>query len=173
MEFIDFVSRKPSDSEIVTFFRMMFSKEQQEMEFQYTEHFNKMSDFEILTYYNKNMSNSENLGYWCSASDRTVGMIGVNRCKDTYNSHIGKIGFGVDKDFRRLGIGSKLIDMAERRAGENGIIRLECSCLHINKPAVSLLKKLKYSEEGRKSKAVYKNGIYYDRIMMGKILKSV
>ena len=171
MDFIDFNKRKPSNREIIAFFRMVFSDTQQAMEFEYTDNFNKMSDQEILSFYNDRLVNKINLGYWCSIGDRTVGMIGVNRFSNSYEAHIAGIGFGVDIEYRKQGICIKLMELAEKRAVENNITRLECSCLHINEPAITLLKKLNYIEEGRKIRSVLKDGIYYDRVLFGKLLK--
>lgn len=172
MNVIDFRERKPNLNEIISFFKMVFSNEQQKWQFEEERQFSNMSDNELLDFYKTKLEAKENsnLGYWLSENDITVGMIGVNRKTDTYNKHIAEIGFAVDIKNRRKGFGSRLIELAEKRAIKNGIIRLECSCLSINKPAILLLKKNNYIQEGIKIKSVYKNNQYYDRVLFGKII---
>lgn len=172
MEYIDFSKRKPTNSEIISFFRMVFSDHQQAMEFEYTDKFNKMDDDEILAFYITNLKNRKkpNLGYWCSFNKKTIGMLGINRFSEEYRKHIGEIGFGIDERFQRQGICTELIKKAEIKAREYGVLRIECSCLDINIPALSLLEKLGYTNEGIRKKSILKNRKLHDQVLFGKIL---
>lgn len=85
----------------------------------------------------------------------------INRCADL---HI-MIG---NENNRGKGIGTFAVSSIIDHAFKNlNLRRLQLEVLEYNKSALSLYKKIGFVEEGRKRKAVYKNGEYVDELIMG------
>jgi ribosomal protein S18 acetylase RimI-like enzyme len=73
---------------------------------------------------------------------------------------------GVHKDFRRRGIGTRLIDEAISRAKEKGLERIELGVFASNAPAIKLYEKMGFVVEGVKKKARKLDGVYDDLVNM-------
>jgi ribosomal protein S18 acetylase RimI-like enzyme len=97
---------------------------------------------------------------------RVVGWCDISPMKREGFTHRGTLGMGVHKDFRRRGIGRKLIDQAISRAKKLGLERIELEVFASNTPAIKLYKKLGFMVEGVKKKARKLDGIYDDMIQM-------
>ena len=87
-------------------------------------------------------------------------------------THVGRLGMGVKKAYRRLGIGELLLDECLRDARSGGIEKVELEVFSDNIPAVQLYRKHGFLEEGRKIKARKLDGNYQDIILMGLQLQS-
>jgi ribosomal protein S18 acetylase RimI-like enzyme len=81
-------------------------------------------------------------------------------------AHCGTLGMGVHKDYRRRGIGSRLIAEAIARAKERGLERIELEVFASNVPAIKLYEKVGFAFEGLKRSAVKIDGRYDDIIEM-------
>lgn len=69
---------------------------------------------------------------------------------------------------RKKGIGTFAIESIIEHGFFNlNLRRLQLEVLEYNKVAQNLYKKVGFKEEGRKRKAVFKNGKYVDEIIMG------
>ena len=80
--------------------------------------------------------------------------------------HRGKLGMGVDRDYRRQGIGKKLITQTIESAAEYGIERIELEVYASNIPAISLYKNIGFETECVKTRARKLDGEYDDIIEM-------
>lgn len=84
--------------------------------------------------------------------------------------HVGTLGVGVLKEYRHLGIGSKLIKEAINAAMLKGLTRIELTVRESNCNAITLYKSLGFEVEGRHVNAVRVDGIYDHHISMAKLI---
>lgn len=87
------------------------------------------------------------------------------------NRHSGQLEILVRKEFRRSGVGKKLMTDFLTWAKKNNIKRIELEVWSNNKPAINFYKKFNFKQEGRKIRAYKINHKYIDGLMMAKILK--
>lgn len=85
-------------------------------------------------------------------------------------THCGRLGMGIHKSFRRLGIGTRLIDQTISKAKEKGLERIELEVLASNIPAIKLYEKVGFVVEGVKKKARKLDGSYDDLVEMALII---
>lgn len=85
-------------------------------------------------------------------------------------SHRGSLGMGVDYNYRRQGIGEKLLTACLDKAKKKGITRIELETREDNLPSINLYKKLGFSLECVKKNAMKFNGEYFDSLQMSIIL---
>ncbi|MBT1248304.1 MULTISPECIES: GNAT family N-acetyltransferase [unclassified Thermosipho (in: thermotogales)] len=83
--------------------------------------------------------------------------------------HVAEYGISVLREFRGMGIGKKLIQIAEEWVFKNGVKRIQLEVMESNLIAINLYIKLGYKIEGRKKKAVNLDGNYVDLLIMAKV----
>ena len=82
--------------------------------------------------------------------------------------HKGEFGMAVDKEYWGLGIGSLVIDELIHWAKETGIItKINLRVRPDNKRAVQLYERKGFVHEGRISRDMVIDGVYYDSCCMG------
>jgi ribosomal protein S18 acetylase RimI-like enzyme len=101
------------------------------------------------------LSGEEVIG-WCDISPM--------RCEGF--THCGELGMGVRKGFRRLGVGTKLVEQTIRKAKEQGLERIELEVFASNIQAIKLYEKIGFFVEGVKKKARKLDGVYDDLVEM-------
>jgi ribosomal protein S18 acetylase RimI-like enzyme len=84
---------------------------------------------------------------------RVVGWCDISPMEREGFTHCGRLGMGVHADFRRRGIGTRLINGAISRAKEKGLERIELEVFASNTPAIKLYEKAGFVVEGVKKKA--------------------
>ena len=109
----------------------------------------------------------ERLSAVAEAGGRVVGHVEVRvgRC---YEGHTGVLGIAVKRGFRELGIGTELMRMAEQLARERGLRLLTLEVFATNSRAIHVYEKMGYRIVGRLPKAIYKDGVYVDKLLMAK-----
>ncbi len=80
--------------------------------------------------------------------------------------HRGRLGMGVHKSYRRLGIGQRLMARAIEKAREKGLERIELAVFASNTPAIKLYEKMGFVTEGVKKSARKIDGSYDDIVDM-------
>lgn len=85
-------------------------------------------------------------------------------------THCGRLGIGVRKDYRRRGIGKRLIERTIARAKEKGLERIELEVFASNRPAIRFFERVGFVMEGVKRKARKIDGAYDDLIGMALLL---
>jgi RimJ/RimL family protein N-acetyltransferase len=81
------------------------------------------------------------------------------------------LGISVDQEYRNRGIGRKMMEYLLDWAKNNKEIkRIELLVFETNENAIELYTKMGFEIEGRKRKAVYKDGQYIDELVMGLLL---
>lgn len=81
-------------------------------------------------------------------------------------THVGRLGMGVLKDYRRRKIGRRLLDATIEKAVRRGLEKIELSVHASNAPAIALYRRVGFEEEGRKKRAWLVDGEYDDVLLM-------
>ena len=81
-------------------------------------------------------------------------------------SHVGTMGIVVKSGYRRIGIGTRLIEKLLSEGKKQGLKIVTLQVNETNLPAITLYRKLGFNETGRIPKAIYWNGKYVDDIIM-------
>jgi putative acetyltransferase len=85
--------------------------------------------------------------------------------------HAVTLGMSVDQDWRRQGIGSQLMAQAIAWAKSTGIIsRIELAVFERNEKAIRLYQKFGFEIEGKRRKAIFREGEYLDGLIMASLL---
>ena len=81
-------------------------------------------------------------------------------------THCGRLGMGVRKDFRGLGIGTSLLEHTIGEAKEIGLERIELEVFASNIPSIRLYDKAGFVVEGVKKRGRKLDGEYDDLVQM-------
>ncbi len=101
-----------------------------------------------------------------------VSMSDVECGEKLRNQHVGRIGISILPEYRRIGLGTAIMETMIDWAASHPIIeKLALGVWAANKPAIGLYEKLGFVEEGRKVREVkYANGYYDDCVLMCKMV---
>jgi ribosomal protein S18 acetylase RimI-like enzyme len=97
---------------------------------------------------------------WCDVTGKT---------RPIY-AHTGVLGMGILPDFRRQGIGTRLIRSAIASAAVIGLHRVELTVRESNTGAIELYKKVGFETEGLSRDAVQVDGAYENVVCMAILL---
>ena len=86
-------------------------------------------------------------------------------------NHCGRLGMGVIKELRRLGIGQKLVEQTISKARQLDLERIELEVFASNIPAIRLYEKLGFQVEGVKKMARKLDDVIDDNVDMALFLK--
>jgi len=81
-------------------------------------------------------------------------------------THIGRLGMGVLKEYRRRKIGRRLIEATIEKAALLGLEKIELTVHASNEPAIALYRSFGFEEEGRRKRSWFVDGIYDDILLM-------
>jgi len=81
-------------------------------------------------------------------------------------SHIGYLGIAIKSDYRRIGIGTKIMQTLIKKSKKAGLKILVLDVFDINEAAKALYKKMGFKEAGKISNGIYKNNRYIDLVRM-------
>ena len=85
--------------------------------------------------------------------------------------HTVSLSMSVAKEWRNKGIGISLLNRAIEWAKNTGIVsRIELDVFARNQPAIHLYRKFGFVDEGRRHNAIYREGKYYDDMLMALLL---
>jgi RimJ/RimL family protein N-acetyltransferase len=104
--------------------------------------------------------------YLAITGKRVIGWCDVAPLRPEGFRHVGRLGMGVEKRYRRRGIGLRLIERTIQAAVEQGIERIELEVLASNIPAIRLYEKVGFVVEGVKKKMRKLDGEYDDLVGM-------
>lgn len=115
---------------------------------------------------------TDNSVYLVAEADRKI--IGILNCQGSYRKairHTVILSMSVDQDWRGKGIGSQLMAHAIDWAKGTGIVkRIELTVFARNTIAIRLYEKFGFEIEGKRRKAGFRDGEYYDSLIMGLLL---
>jgi L-amino acid N-acyltransferase YncA len=86
-------------------------------------------------------------------------------------THVGRLGMGVLREYRRRNIGRRLIEATIEKAMLLGLEKIELSVHASNEPAIALYRSVGFEEEGRKKRGWLVDGAYDDILLMALELK--
>lgn len=98
--------------------------------------------------------------------DAVVGWCDICRIGDLGSEHCGSLGMGMVESHRGMGIGTNLL-MATLNAAREHFDRVELEVYASNTAAIALYQKAGFTHEGRRRKALKRDGVYDDILMMG------
>ncbi len=108
---------------------------------------------------------------WTALEDGEIqGVIEARFFPFTKQRHKLSFGIWVRPDKHRTGIGSKLMEELISYAKTNGYTRIEGEVYCQNKAALGLYKKYGFAIEGKRERATYYYGMYYDDYIVAKLL---
>jgi putative acetyltransferase len=81
-------------------------------------------------------------------------------------SHCGSLGMGVLPNYRRQGLGSRLLSACIEKAWANGLTRIELEARADNEQAIALYEKFGFKHEALKASAMRFDGAYFDAVQM-------
>ena len=81
------------------------------------------------------------------------------------------MGISVDRVWRRQGVGTQLLENAIAWARKSGLVsRIELSVFERNSTAIHLYEKFGFDVEGKRRRAVFRDGTYLDTFLMALLL---
>ena len=99
-----------------------------------------------------------------------IGRLSIARDAHPASEHVADLGLMVAREFRRQGIGTALMEEAERWARDLGVRKLELHVFPHNEAAIALYRGLGYEEEGFRRHHYRRRGELLDAILMAKEL---
>ena len=163
--------REPTDTEIVSFWRLVFSPPQLLWNPDDSPELAKWEDKRVVDFYrNQIMKRTNQFGFWAIHDGEVVGHAGLRIPSEPSRSHCGELGFGVDLRYQRRGIGIRLLSSIEKRATVTGLRRIECSCFAGNGAAIALLQKAGFVREGCKRQSIRQGVQYVDQVLFAKLI---
>ena len=86
--------------------------------------------------------------------------------------HTAMLGISVAKGWRNAGVGNALMQAAVEWAKSSGVLkRIELNVFTENQPAIHLYEKYGFVVEGRRRKAIYRDGKIQDNFIMALLLE--
>jgi RimJ/RimL family protein N-acetyltransferase len=103
--------------------------------------------------------------------DKIVGMAQLVRGKLEKNNHVGFLGIVILKEFRRMGIGTAMMNhIIEWAKKQKGLEKISLTVFSTNKAAINLYSKFGFKIEGVSERQYKIEGKYVDDTTMGKLL---
>jgi RimJ/RimL family protein N-acetyltransferase len=99
-----------------------------------------------------------------------IGRLSIARDAHPASEHVADLGLMVAREFRRQGIGTALMEEAERWARDLGVRKLELHVFPHNEAAMALYRGLGYEKEGFRRHHYRRRGEFLDAILMAKEL---
>ena len=81
-------------------------------------------------------------------------------------SHSGSLGMGIHPNYRRRGLGGRLLSACIEKAWSKGLSRIELEARVDNAAAIALYEKVGFKHEALKRNALRFDGVYYDAVQM-------
>lgn len=103
--------------------------------------------------------------------DTPVGYLLMTRNINRRNRHTISVELGVEKQFRRNGIGSKLLQKCLLVAESKKICRIEAGIIAHNQKALNLFHKFDFFKEGERIDSFLINNRFVNEVLLAKIIK--
>ncbi len=113
---------------------------------------------------------------WCgfvavTESGECIGIVTIDGKRRPAIRHRGELGVTIAENWRGQGVGRALLERAIACARESGVFtRIDLIVLARNETAIRLYERLGFQLEGRRQRAMLRNGEYLDDLMMGLLL---
>jgi RimJ/RimL family protein N-acetyltransferase len=100
---------------------------------------------------------------------KVVGWCNVPPASRAVSAHVGDLFMGILPEWRRKGLGERLLRQALHAADAFGYLRVELGVFAANPGAAALYRKLGFVEEGTKRNAILIDGVFHDEIIMARL----
>lgn len=107
--------------------------------------------------------------FYAIDNDKVIGWCDINPRPHEFHSHVGILGMGLLREYRGMGIGTKLLKKAIAHAKKRGIEKIELEVFESNEIAQKLYQKTGFQVEGIKKNGKKHKNKYENIIMMGLI----
>ena len=105
------------------------------------------------------------------ANEKTVGVAHLVRGKFKKNKHVGFLGISILKEFRKIGIGTAMMNyMVKWARRQKGLEKISLTVFSTNEAAINLYCTFGFRIEGMSKKQYKIEGRYIDETIMGKFL---
>jgi len=105
------------------------------------------------------------------ADEKTIGMAHLVRGKFEKNKHVGLLGISILKEFRRMGVGTAMMNyIMEWARRQKGLEKISLTVFSTNEAAINLYRKFEFQIEGVSKRQHRIEGKYIDETIMGKFL---
>lgn len=102
-----------------------------------------------------------------------VGLIDLVPSSLAEESHVGTFGISVDRQWRGRGVGGALIEALVTWAGEHGVSRIQAGAWQNNPRALALYERHGFEREGVCRRAVIRDGVPIDVVLIARLLDGV
>lgn len=103
--------------------------------------------------------------------EKTVGMAHLVRGKFEKNKHVGFLGISILKEFRKIGIGTAMMQyIMEWARRQKGLEKVSLTVFSTNEAAINLYRTFGFQIEGMSKRQYRIEGKYIDETIMGKFL---
>jgi len=106
-----------------------------------------------------------------SEDNEIIGHVDLRSHSERHTEHRSLLGIGVNRHYRKLRIGTKLIEIAEKWAVERKLRWIDLDVLSANLPAVKLYEAMGFSKVGEIPEKFMLDGLWYSETIMTKKLK--
>ncbi|KHO48190.1 MAG: acetyltransferase [archaeon GW2011_AR5] len=121
----------------------------------------------------KNMKKGNKSQIMAESSGRIIGSVSIDRRLEDRRRHVGGFGIAILQEYAGIGIGKRMMKLAEKDAGKMGLKIIELHVHGKNKIAQSLYRKMGYRAAGKVPKSVKTRNGFDDDILMYKVLKKL
>lgn len=109
---------------------------------------------------------SDAVQFFAIDQDQVVGWADIFPAWAQAVSHCGSLGMGIHPNYRRQGLGSRLLTACIEKAWAKGLTRIELEARADNAAAIALYQKNGFKHEAIKVRAMRFDGIYFDTMQM-------
>ena len=109
---------------------------------------------------------NEHLALVAEADGEVVGNILVNVDRGVATEHIGVLSICIARDWRDVGIGSELVEAAQRWAIERGLRKVSLGVFPDNERAIAVYEKRGFVREGMRRMQYRSGDAYRDEVLM-------
>ncbi|MBY9008118.1 MAG: GNAT family N-acetyltransferase [Candidatus Lokiarchaeota archaeon] len=127
--------------------------------------YEKQSWFDNIKKSNEFCFVAENLNLK-TLSNNIVGQCEITNVEWDATMHVGNLGIIINKNYRNMGIGKRLIKMVIKEAKTYNKEKLILSCFSNNTRALNLYEKLRFKRVGIRRKQFLIDSNYYDEVLM-------
>ena len=127
-------------------------------------------DFSKIESFQLSLIASNSPSYYAIETETVVGWVDICPGDNPRIAHRGTLGMGVVESHRGKGLGTKLLTKALEHCPQSHIKKVELVVYEKNYPALSLYRKLGFREVGISENYRKLDGIYYNAILMEKVL---
>lgn len=109
--------------------------------------------------------------YAVNENEQVVGWADIFPEDNPRQNHRGSLGMGIVSDYRGQGIGTRLLEAVLKQAKDFGLEKVELNVYTTNVNAIKLYRKMGFTEEGLVKKYRKLDGVYFDCMLMAKVVK--